>query len=247
MAQSNGRNTAASSSSSKLWRLASRNTESAVDHVVRQVKESLIAGDLEPGSQLPTENELSDQLKVSRGSVREAIKVLQSLGIVRVVRGSGTYVSDTPAASVFDPLVFRFILSEPGKQHLVELRETIELGIGQLVLRNADEKAIAALDEANHELAAAVETGASVDDIAARDVQFHRALAAATGNPLVENVYAVVLDFFKPLIRETYNREGYGANAVALHTRLIEALRTNDPEASRAATLDASRHWAERF
>lgn len=244
---SSGRDAMPSNSKPAAKPFTSRNTETAVEHVVSQVKEALIAGNLEPGARLPTEHELSAQLQVSRGSVREAMKVLQSLGIVRVVRGSGTFVSESPAESLFEPLVFRFILSEPGKQHLVELRETIELGIGQLILRNADEQAIESLEEANRALADAVDCDAPPDTIADCDLRFHGALSAATGNPLVENVYAVVLDFFKPLIRETYNRSGNGRNAVALHAQLIEAFRSRDAEACRSATVAASKQWAQRF
>lgn len=228
-------------------RFPSRPTESAVDYVVRQIKESLIAGDLHPGDRLPPEHELAAQLHVSRGPVREAMKVLQSLGVVTVVRGSGTFIAESPTGSVFDPLLFRFVLSRPGTRHLVELRETLELGICRLVSANAEGAQLGALEQANSVLADAVEGAAHPDVVTDADLAFHRRLAAATGNPLVESVYALILEFFKPLIRQTYNHPGNGRNAVALHARLIEALRSGDAEATEAATLQANREWAERF
>ena len=228
-------------------RFASRATESAVDYVVRQIKESLIAGDLHPGERLPPEHELAAQLHVSRGPVREAMKVLQSLGIVTVVRGSGTFIAESPADSVFDPLLFQFVLSRPGTNHLVELRETIELGICRLVTANAVQSQIAELEQANRVLADAVEEAAHPDVVTDADLAFHRRLAAATGNPLVESVYALILDFFKPLVRHTYDHPDNGRNAVTLHARLIEALRAGDAQAAQAATLQASSEWAERF
>ena len=79
--------------------LASKPTASSVDFVVNSIKELLLGKKILPGDRLPPETELCRLLSVSRGSVREAMKVLSALGIVEVKRGDGTYVSTGAAKS----------------------------------------------------------------------------------------------------------------------------------------------------
>jgi hypothetical protein len=72
----------------------SKPTQSAVEFVVSSIKQLIIGGDLVPGDRLPSENEMTKLLSVSRSSLREAKKVLSMLGVVEIRRGDGTYVTD---------------------------------------------------------------------------------------------------------------------------------------------------------
>ena len=70
--------------------------ESAVDLVVNSIKQLLMERTLKPGDKLPSELEISEELRVSRGSVREAMKILSAFGLVDIRVGNGTYVCETP-------------------------------------------------------------------------------------------------------------------------------------------------------
>ena len=102
--------------------LASRPTASSVDFVVDSIKELLLGKKVFPGDRLPPETELCRLLSVSRGSVREAMKILSALGIVEVKRGDGTYISTGSGEVMFDPLLFSLIVSQPAFAELKELR-----------------------------------------------------------------------------------------------------------------------------
>ncbi|MGB4438130.1 MAG: GntR family transcriptional regulator, partial [Sedimentibacter sp.] len=106
--------------------------EVATDIVVKTIKRLLITKKLVPGDKLPSETELSQMLNVSRGSIREAMKTLSAYGIVKIKRGDGTYIADTTDGILFDPLLFRLIISQGDVNELKELREMIELGIIKL-------------------------------------------------------------------------------------------------------------------
>ena len=76
---------------------------SAVDLVIAQVKDMLIGGQLKAGDMLPTENSLAQMCRVSRGSVREAMKILNAYGIIDIRRGEGTFVCEKPSKFMFNP------------------------------------------------------------------------------------------------------------------------------------------------
>lgn len=224
-----------------------RPRESAVEFVVSEIKRALIAGELVPGSRLPTELELAERLSVSRGPIREAVKVLEALGAVRIVRGDGTYVAESPRDALVNPLVFSFALTQPTRRELVEFRETIELGIERLIRANADDEDLDALEAANAALAEAVDSGADEEALTERDVAFHRALGRATHNELIRRTYALVMDYFAPMIRTTQRSAENGRNAVRLHAELIASLRARDGARSGRAIREWIEEWASRF
>ena len=113
--------------------------ESAVDRVLNVFKEALITGRLVPGDRLPSEIELSRSLSISRGSIREAMKILAAFGIVEIRRGDGTYITKSDHKVIFDPLLFSLILSNANVKELVELRELMGFAIVRLIIENAGE------------------------------------------------------------------------------------------------------------
>ena len=86
-----------SNHSSALMRLAKEmgpiRTEDLTENVVRQLKASILRGAIKPGERLPPERELAALLKISRGSLRQALKALQIMGVLEVIHGSGTYLA----------------------------------------------------------------------------------------------------------------------------------------------------------
>ena len=226
---------------------AQRARESAVDYVISQVKDMLISGVLRSGSRLPPERELAERLGVSRGPLREAMKVLGALGVVTISQGDGTYISDGPRDEVYNPLVFDLILCIPSKEELLDLRESIEIGLERLVMKNATVGDIDRLEAANKEMRRLVETDAPAEEIAAADLAFHGALGSSARNRPIERIYSLVMEFIRPMIRETHRTSDNGRSAVALHTDIIAALRDRDSAAAREAIQRSIDHWANRF
>jgi len=99
---------------------------SAVDLVINGIKQMVVTGRVRPGDRLPTEMELAASLSVSRGSVREAMKILSAFGIVDIIRGDGTYVATSMRKTFFGPLFFSLIASKGDAERLVELREMVD-------------------------------------------------------------------------------------------------------------------------
>jgi DNA-binding FadR family transcriptional regulator len=221
--------------------------ESAVVRVINTIKEALISNKLLPGDRLPSEIDLSKKLAISRGSVREALKILSALGIIEIKRGDGTYIAKSDPKIILDPLLFRLILSRARKEELVELRELMEFAIVKLIVSNADQEDFLRIRKTIDEMEEKINLGRDnlPEDLAQSDLAFHRALGKATKNSLVEKIYDFVMDFFAPSINLTHKKQKNGLMALAIHTKIYEALMKRDYQESLDAVEESIIAWKQ--
>lgn len=141
--------------------------ESAVDIVVNSIKQLLMDKKLLPGDKLPNELEISEGLGVSRGSVREAMKILSAFGLVDIRVGNGTYVSESPDSNLLDSLLFTYFVTNPDVNNLYEFRQIFETDIVELVIDHFDENGAQrkALKKNLDELEALIRANADTDTI----------------------------------------------------------------------------------
>ena len=221
--------------------------ESAVDRVLNVFKEALITGKLSPGDRLPSEMELSRSLSMSRGSVREAMKILAAFGIVEIRRGDGTYITKSDHKVVFDPLLFSLILSNANVKELVELRELMEFAIVKLIIEHAGDAALHSIENTIFQMEELIENYGEigVDEVVQSDLAFHSALGDAAQNRLVKKIYSFVMDFFEPSIRITHEKERSGRRALFHHQKIYEALKEKNVEGAIEAIEDSIVAWKD--
>jgi len=221
--------------------------ESAVDRVLNVFKEALITGKLVPGDRLPSEIELSQSLSISRGSIREAMKILAAFGIVEIRRGDGTYIAKSNHKVIFDPLLFSLILSNANVKELVELRELMEFAIVKLIIDNAGEAELHSIERTIVQMEELIERYGEigVDELVQSDLDFHRALGDAAQNRLVEKIYDFVMDFFAPSIRITHENERGGRKALFHHQKIYATLKSRNVEEAIEAVEGSIVAWKE--
>jgi DNA-binding FadR family transcriptional regulator len=151
--------------------------------ILFQLEEAIFSRDLSAGDRLPPERELAARFQVSRASVREALRVLEALGLVHVRRGAdnGARLLERPTNALEPLFRFHFALHHVSLENLVEFRIVIESW-------TAESAAALHLDEHLDKAAAAV-TEMEAEDLdlpsfLSHDLQFHLAIARASGNPL---------------------------------------------------------------
>ena len=212
------------------------NRESASEIVIKTIKKLLVTKKLRPGDRLPSEMELSESLGVSRGSVREAMKILSAYGIVNIKRGDGTYISDSTNEVLFDPLLFRLIVNHEDIKELKELREIIELGIISLAVEYSTGEDIKALEDAYDFMLKHVEEKTYKDDVIVEaELLFHTALGKATKNKLVQTLYNFIMDLFIPNLIKENQDDNFGYEALNSHRPIIDAIINRDIEAGKDA------------
>lgn len=228
--------------SSEIFVKASR--ESATDVVIKSFKKLLITNILHPGDKLPSEMEISQSLGVSRGSVREAMKILSAYGIVSIKRGDGTYVADNTDGILFDPLLFRLIVNSNDINESKELREMIELGIVKLAIDNATENDIKLLEDIyDYTVRLVSENSMNANNIIETELMFHTALGKATGNKMVQTIYNFVMELYVPNIYKDIVHDRFGIEAVECHKPIIDAIKNRDHIAGEEAIKHSVDMW----
>lgn len=190
--------------------------------VMESVKAYIAANDLRPGDRLPTEKELTLTLGVSRNILREALKSLQALGLIDIRVGDGMYVCDFDYSNVVTHISFALSRNEQELVHFIEARLIIEVGALDLVVQRVGEQALDDLEAMNDCLIAA----RTVETAAALDLDFHRALLAVAGNPVVSEFANFLGQFFMEA-RHLVNTDAKVHTAKG-HRELIDALKRRD-------------------
>ncbi len=205
-------------------------TQSAVEYVVDAIKRLIVEGDLSPGEQLPSENELTHLLAVSRSSLREAKKILSALGLVEIRRGDGTYIRDNNDSAALDALLLSFALSKPSLKEIYDLRHVIEAGVMTMAIQNATESQIDELESYLKDMMKNAERHeAGAEKMGHLDVDFHRFLGHMTSNRLLEKIYSYIMNYLEASIIESHKKQDEMAGyAIKSHLLIIEVLRTRD-------------------
>ena len=207
----------------------------------------LITRQLKPGDLIPSESALAESLGISRGSIREGMKILSAFGIVDIRRGDGTYISTSIGESLLDPFLLSLMMTEHQAVEMVELREMIELKVVRLAIKHGSAEDIQHILAAVANMEEGFNPACSQADRLKLDLAFHHALGKATGNRLVENLYRFVLRYFEPAIESTYKRDRNEKFALELHRQIAGAIETRDEKAAVEATLASIREWEEVY
>lgn len=201
-----------------------KSTGSAVDFVIDSIRNALISKQLKPGDRLPSENEIAASMRVSRSTVREAMKVLSAYGIIDIVRGNGTFISKNDENISMDAILFGFLLSQPSEEEQIEFRSMMERIVMELVIRNSTPEAVSALEESYAELLSLEDDS---EKSAKNDIEFHELLAKFSGNRLLARVYIFSILYFCASIGSTHKNAG-NSGAVKVHRMTIDAIRNRD-------------------
>lgn len=207
-------------------------TEQVWSATVDRLRLMIDSGELAPGSRLPAERSLCEDLGISRGSLRQALRVLDSIGYVQIRAGSGTYVREQQE----QPLRTWFTEHDQLVEKLFDLRATVEPTLADRLARHASAKTVSRLEDNVAEMAQAAEDGDMLRVIAT-DAEFHRVIAQNAGNDDVAGLLRSVLALVGEERRAALRLPGQIRKAVDDHRAILEAIRRADPAAARELTL----------
>jgi GntR family transcriptional repressor for pyruvate dehydrogenase complex len=190
------------------------------------IRQYVVRERLRPGDPLPSERQIQQQLGISRAPVREALRVLQSVGMIEARQGKGLFVKEMDLRPMVDTFVSHLELIDTNSfEHLLGLRQILELGAADLA---AKERTDDDLDRMATVLAAMRERIDRGELVLEEDLGFHDLLVQATHNPLLAYLYACLTPFLVAV------REGGEPTARVLdecltdHTAIYEAVRDRD-------------------
>jgi len=206
--------------------------EGASEKVVHSLLALVKAGDLKPGDRLPSERDLAEKFNVSRPTMREAVRALAVLGVIRSHHGGGIYVSGLQAADLLQPLSFFLTLHKIEVDRLYEARSLIEGEIVALAAKVAKPADLAALDTLIDQQSAVT---ANPAEYRVLDTRFHQRLAELSGNPFLARAAGSMNVLGLEFRKIASENEAVIAQSIADHRRIVAALKAGDGEAGRAA------------
>lgn len=194
----------------------------------QNIKQMIINQNMKPGDRLPSEPELMEMFKVSRSTLREAMKFLRAENVIVIKRGNGTFVSDATGVGE-DPLGLNFTNQHRLIKNLLEARLLFEPQIAELAVHRATEQNIKYLGEIIHKMK---ETAVNDDLAAELDVKFHTAIAECTQNDVLIRIVPIINESIRRGHNETACVIGSYERAKICHIGIYEAIvRKNYMEA----------------
>ncbi|MEV0713747.1 FadR/GntR family transcriptional regulator [Asanoa sp. NPDC050611] len=202
------------------------------DEAIDKIKEMIVSGALGPGDRLPKEADLAERLGLSRNSLREAVKALSIIKVLDVRQGDGTYVTSLSPDLLLESLSFvvDFHRDDTVLQFL-EVRRILEPAATALASRRMNDDEIAKLQRVLDELG----PSPSVEALVANDLEFHRAIAAGSGNAaLCSLIDGLSGPTTRARIWRGLTQEGAVDKTREQHQAIVDAIAGREPELARS-------------
>jgi DNA-binding FadR family transcriptional regulator len=218
----------------------------ASDAVVQHIKELVVTGQLRSGQRLPSEKELAKLFGLSRVTVRDALRVLEAEGFVRIKVGArgGAFISAPGPQHVTRSLTNLLRVNRASLRALAEARLILEPEVAALAAQRARPADLRAMRRAVEDARAARERHDPY--FIPHSVGFHTALAEACGNPVLVCALASFRALFHEVLARLLPDDAMAARAVEDHQAILQAVAARDAERARALMREHLAYFAQR-
>lgn len=215
------------------------NKDKISDVIIKQIREAIIYGQIKPGDQLPPENKLIEQFGVSRYTLRESLKALENIGLIKIRKGAGggPIVQEVGLKVTRDAITNFLYQKEISIKQLSEIRKLIEPYLAEKMAVRMNTEQLRHLENLNQACRDSLERG--VDIIGGEnEIDFHVYLAVQYGNP----VLLMILDFANKLLAEIklVIKPGleFSREVLIYHEKILKALRDRDAKGAAKAMYE---------
>ncbi len=209
------------------------------EEVVSQVHDLIREGKFKAGDQLPSERELAETFKVSRTSVREALRALETQGLIISRTGTGNFVADLPIESLVAPLAKLLIQEKDALADIFEMRKLIEPHIASLAAQRATRTDIERMKAILEAQTAAVNRGQTGVEA---DADFHFAIGRATDNQALEKLVSGLMELLSHSREESLQTSDRRRASIEAHHEILSAIERHNKKQAQKTML----HHIER-
>jgi GntR family transcriptional repressor for pyruvate dehydrogenase complex len=189
----------------------------------------IASGEIAGGQPLPSERELVERFGVGRSSVREALRVLESKGLIDQ-KGKGRFAAAEPQNPLNTSLQVLLELQEVDRDELFEVREVLEGETAAFAAQRRTDEDVLAIAETIDAMAAGLDSAEQYID---GDLQFHLAIARASRNRIALHMMHAIREILRRSLLTLYTVPGGPEKSIAHHRRILEAIVARDPDAAR--------------
>ena len=213
--------------------------ESAIEQIMDLVKRS----ELKPGDKLPPERELAEKLSISRNSLREAFRVLESRGLIKSKAGGGRYIREIRKNGYSNTENMILSLEKSSILELLEAREIFEVKIAKIAAQRATPEDIKSIEKALNKMNE--EEGLKDDKKTESDTEFHLAIAGVSHNFVFVNIIKLHLDLLRDTREKTQQIPGRREERWREHQAILQAIKEHNSEKAGEAMLKHLRNVRE--
>lgn len=201
------------------------------DYIVDEIISMIHEGVYKENETLPPESYFVEYFGVSRVTVRESFKKLNTLGIVNIQQGKGTTVNPINIGNVMQPLYAELLLKENSVQQVYDVRKILEVGGIKLAVGKISEDAMKELSELVAQMKSAyIQRDSALFSIL--DMKFHRKIIDCTGNEVLKSVYKCVSEEFKKYTEIMNLSMETVESSLGHHEKILEAISVNDVQSA---------------
>lgn len=202
------------------------------EQVIEQIQEKIFYGEFKNGDKLPSERELSEQMGVSRTSIREALRVLETMGVVESRQGEGNFICSNVNKSLIEPLSLIFKLNNGSWEDVIELRQALELETVKFASKRVTKEEADELKFIINKMEEEINNQNRNEILVNLDQKFHNKIASISKNYLIECLFLTSSNLFEEFIDDARRKivNKYSDERVLLnqHKEIYNAIISND-------------------
>ena len=195
--------------------------------IITLVKQMILKGEISPGDRLPTEAQLTEQLGISRTPVREALKILESMGVIVIKRGEGMFLQRPLSGTEFNPLIFDLIMMSNETERLIEFRQYFEHMVIEMAVANRTPEDCEKLKIYIEKQEKQIESADKISWIEL-DIGFHLMILELSRNPFMIDIGKTVYELYRNIKPQAIDSEDRN-NTIATHYLYLELICNPQP------------------
>lgn len=205
--------------------------------IAEQIKGLVMEGTLKPGDKLPSERELSKEIGIGRLSLREGLRILESMGILETKYGinSGTYVSKIAVENMVNTFSDILMLSNITLEQLTEARLEISLINIKYFINSASEEHVRELEECIIETENSLKSGRITRE---QNIRFHQLIAQGSGNPIFIFLHSSLLEILRKFLEKFDSPPEHSKRVLANNRKTLKYLKERNLEKASSAIRD---------
>lgn len=204
------------------------------EHIIEQIRRAIFEGKLKPGDKLPPEKELIKNFRVSKATLREALRSLEILGFLEMRKGvsGGAFVTEVDMRKARDSFTNFLLFKNLSLSNLSEVRLILEPYVAEKAALAITEEDLKKLEKLNKECEYIIKNNIPIES-RKNEIDYHRIIGSVTGNPIL----VFILDFVENLLIDTKeilqpDRE-FSQRVLNAHKRIYRALSERNPKKAR--------------
>lgn len=216
------------------------------DQVAEQIRTLISEGELKPGDKLPSERELSKKIGVGRLSLREGLRILESMGILKTSYGSdsGTYVSQIGQNTLTEKFLELLSFTDSSIEQLAEARLEISMINLKYFIERADDEDIVKLEECLKQTKKTIESGISAKE---SNMRFHELIAQGSKNPIFIALHGALLVLLRQFLSKFEHPARQSIDILESNENIMKYLKKRDLENARIALRNHHAYLQKRM